>query len=163
MTEGPIITSATIEHLRQIKEKTDNSLNLLQRPWEELLRLRPNTGIIEDENRNVKACLSFKLWTPTLAELVMLITDFGHNEKGLAPIMLNDRVRFIQDRYGRNIDIFALVTKDTAERIFFKNGFFQVGIQFFSSKVTTDCQKCPKNRINDGEHSCNEIAVLLKK
>ncbi|MDO8593004.1 MAG: GNAT family N-acetyltransferase [bacterium] len=157
--ENIIITEASKEQDFDISELTRGE-NLCYRSPEEVDSQISNFLVAINERKEVIGCVGSKLYGLNM-EIISLMTKKEFRGRGLGTILLQRKVEEL--RKWDSLNIFALTTENVAIKLFFPLGFIEVGIQLFGPKVLTDCLGCSKNRMKEGVHLCNEIAVLYQR
>lgn len=133
----------------------------LSRGPEEIFRLAGNFFVAENRKGKVVGCCGFKIWDSD-AEIIALIVDSPYQKKGLAKNLFKKVIGRLKKMKSAK-KIFALSTKEVAEKIFVPAGFFPAGIQMFSQKVGQDCRRCRKNKLDfKGRYLCDEVVLVYK-
>jgi N-acetylglutamate synthase-like GNAT family acetyltransferase len=130
--------------------------NMLHRSPEEIRALLPNYIIALNDKKDFAGCLGVTFYGQD-AELITLRVLEEYEKNGLAKVMIQCKLQYLLKHGFR---VFALTTDDLAKGLFLPMGFIIVRPQLFSPKISEVCIKCPKNRIVNGKHECNEVAVL---
>lgn len=161
MSKGKIIVPAgfSIVGAKESNIETISSLtkgqNMLYRSPEEIKNLLPNFIITLKDKKDFAGCLGVKFYGQD-AELITLRVLKDYENNGLAKVMIQCKLQYLLKHDFR---VFAFTTENLAQGLFLPLGFIIVGSQLLSPKILGDCAKCPKNRITDGRHQCNEVAV----
>lgn len=144
-----------------ISRLTKKYPDTLDRSPRQIARMIGQFIVAVNEKSEIVGCCGFQLFSGD-AEIIAWIVEKKYRGNDVGEKILLSIIDDLKKKKGiRNI--FVVTVPMLAKKYFEPLGFSPTGLQMFSEKVLSDCQKCPKNRFKNGKYQCNEIALVLKK